>query len=269
MHRAMRIAGYTVRDQLQRKSFYALLAVAVLLVLSLRGCYDASYIVNNQPVTGVAVAWHASLFAFHLIAGCMLILSVLISMRIFTTEQNDGSMVLYLSRPVSRPQYVMGRIAGLWALVSVFMFVLHATIFLIAWQKTGTIIPGYLLASLICCANLFFVIALTSLFSLFMPGFITALTTLAVIGAGFLSDGGHRVMSSQMAKSVFNGSVAADIPLWRLLYPKLYMVQHYAATLISKDEFQAIGPVHPLVNVAAFCAVIMAVLLFVFERREV
>lgn len=269
MPKAMRIARYTVQDQLQRKSFYVFLAVAVLLVLSLRGCYDASYVVNNQPVTGVAVAWHASLFAFHLIAGCMLLFAVLIAMHIFTTEQNDGSMVMYLSRPVSRPQYVMGRIAGLWVLVSVFMFMLHATIFLIAWQKTGGIIPGYLFASLICCANLFFVIALSSLLSLFMPGFITALTVLAVIVAGFLSDGGHRVMSSQMAKGLFNGFGAADLPLWRMLYPKLYMVQHYAVTLISKDEFQAIGPVHPLVNVLLFCAVIVAVLLFVFDRKEV
>ena len=269
MDKVLRIAWYTVQDQLQRKSFYMLLAVAMLLVLSLRGCYDASYVINHQPVDGVAVARYASLFAFHLIANGMLLMAVLISMSILPNDHSDGTMVLYLSRPVSRPQYVLGRLGGLWLLVSLFMLLLHTTIMLIAWQKTGVVLPGYLAASLICSLNIFFAIGLTLLCSLILPGFVTALTALAIIGLGFISDNAIRLMHSSMAHNVLQNSAASEPSGWRLIYPKLSMVQHYGATIISNHEFQAIGPVHPLVNVALYCAVVVAILLFVFARKEI
>jgi ABC-type transport system involved in multi-copper enzyme maturation permease subunit len=269
LNRTIHIAWHTVQDQLRRKSFYVLLAVAVLIVFSLRGCYDTSYMVNNQPIESAAVAWHASLFAFHLIAFAMLIMAVLISMSVFSKDHKDGTMVLYLSRPVARREYVLGRITGLWLLISVFMQVLHGAVFLIAWQKTGALLPGYLVASLICCLNLFFVIVLTALLSLFMPGFVTALASMAIIFFGFVSDGGARLLSSPMVQTVFNNAVPTEPAWWRLLYPKLAMVQHYAVTIISRENFQAIGPVHPFVNVLIFCAGIIALLLVVFDRREI
>lgn len=269
MDKVLRIAWYTVQDQLQRKSFYLLLAVSLLFVLSLRGCYDASYTINHQTVNSIAVARHASLFVFHLVAGGMLLMAVLISMSILPVDQSDGTMVLYLCRPISRPQYVLGRLAGLWLLVSLFMFVLHATIMLIAWQKTDAILIGYLAASLICSLNLIFAIGLTLLCSLIMPSFVAALTTLAIIGFGFVSDGAIRLMNTPMAQGVFQNSAAQEPAWWRLIYPKLSMVQHYGATIITGDEFQTIGPVHPLVNVAVCCAIVVAILLFVFARKEI
>ena len=269
LNRTVHIAWHTVQDQLQRKSFYVLLATAVLLVFSLRGCYDASYMVNNQPIESASVAWHASLFAFHLIAFAMLIVAVLISMSVFPKDHRDGTTVLYLCRPVSRREYVLGRISGLWLLISVFMLVLHGAVFLIAWQKGGALIPGYLAASLICCFNLFFVLVLTALLSLFMPGFFTALASMAIIFFGFVSDGGARLLNSPMVQTVFSNAVPPEPAWWRLLYPKLAMVQHYAVTIISRDSFQAIGPVHTLVNVLIFCAGITALLLVVFDRREI
>ncbi|MCF6291135.1 MAG: ABC transporter permease subunit [Desulfobacterales bacterium] len=269
MAKVLRIAWYTVQDQLQRKSFYLLLAVALLLVLSLRGCYNASYMINHQPVDGITVARYASLFAFHLIAGGMLLMAVLISMSILPNDWNDGTMVLYLCRPVSRPQYVLGRLGGLWLLVSLFMLMLHTTVMLIAWHKTGVVLPGYLAASLICSLNIFFAIGLTLLCSLILPGFMTALTALGLIGLGFISDNAIRLMHSSIAHNVLQNSAAPEPAWWRLIYPKLSMVQHYAATMISNDRFQAIGPVHPLVNVALYCAMVVAILLLIFARKEI
>jgi hypothetical protein len=170
---------------------------------------------------------------------------------------------------VSRPEYVLGRITGLWLLISAFMLVLHGAVFLIAWQKGGALIPGYLTGSLICCSNLFFVIVLTTLLSLFMPGFVTALTSMAIIFTGFLSDGGARLLSSPLVQTAFNSAPHPEPAWWRLLYPKLAMVQHYAVTIINRDSFQAIGPVHPLVNVLIYCAGITAILLVVFDRKEI
>lgn len=269
MDKTLRIALYTLQDQLKRRSFHVLLAVSVFFVLILRGCYNASYTVNGQPLSGIEIAWHASLFAFQLIGAGMLLLSVLIANQVFPTDREDGSMVLYLSRPVSRNQYVMGRLLGLWLLASAFMFVLHGTVFLIAWQKTGAVIPGFLVASVLCFVNLFFVIALTSLLSLFMPGFGGAATAMLVIFIGFISDGGQQLWDSTIGSTVLPQGTVQNPAWWRLIYPKLYMVQHYAATVISGDEFHRFGPVHPLVNVLLYCAALTGALLLVFQNKDI
>ena len=268
MSKLLLIAGHTVQDQLKRRSFYVLLALGLFFVLTLRGCYDANYTVNGQSVSGVSVAWHASLFAFQLIASGMLMLSVLLATPVFTTDQQDGSMVLYLSRPVSRSQYLLGRLLGVWLLLSVFMLALHGTVFLIAWQKSGGMIPGYITASLLCSVNLLFAITLSSLLSLFMPGFPAAALSLVIIVVGFISDGGQQLLNSQLVKAAFSGA-DTDAAWWRLLYPKLYILQNYAVTVINGDEFHSFGPVHPLVNVVMYCAALLVLLHFIFTRRDV
>jgi ABC-type transport system involved in multi-copper enzyme maturation permease subunit len=269
MDKTLRIILHTLQDQLQRRSFHVLLAVSIFFVLMLRGCYDASYTINGQPLSGAEIARQASLFAFHLVAGGMLLLSVLIATPVFPTDQEDGSMVLYLSRPVSRSQYLMGRLLGIWLLASAFMFALHAAVFLIAWQKTGLAIPGFLAASLLCSINLLFVVTLTSLLSFFMPGFTCAAAVMLIIFIGFVSDGGQRLLDSTMGRAVLHDAAARHAAWWRLLYPKLYMVQHYAATVINGDEFHHFGPVHPLVNVLLYCAALTAMLFFAFQRKEI
>jgi ABC-type transport system involved in multi-copper enzyme maturation permease subunit len=269
MSKAGRIAWFTLQDQLQRKSFYVLLAAAMLFVFTLRGCYDANYMINNRPVAGVTVAWHASLFAFQLIAFAMLIMAVLLAMAVFPHDAQDGTMILYLARPLSRRAYVLGRITGLWLLASIFMLALHGTVLLIAWQKTGAFIPDYLAASLVCCVNLFFAIVLTALLSFLVPGFMTAFIALAIICFGYLSDSGIRFLHNPMVQTVFTDGPTPEPARWRLLYPKLAMVQHYAATIISHDPFRAIGPVHPLVNVLTYSAVLVWVLLLVFDHCEI
>jgi len=267
MHKVLLIAGHTVQDQLRRRSFYALLALSLFFVLTLRGCYDANYTVNGETVSEASIAWHASVFAFQLIAFGALLLSVLLAGPVFPNDRQDGGMVLYLARPVSRPQFLVGRMLGVWLLLAGFMFTLHGAVFCIAWQKTGVILPGFLSASLLCTVNLLFAVILAALLSLFMPGFATAALSLAIIFFGFVSDGGQRLLESQPVRTVLNGN-PGEAAWWRLIYPKLYMLQHYATTVITGDAFHQIGPVHPLINVLLYCAALLAALLYVFSGRD-
>lgn len=269
MNKLQIIISDTLLDQLKRRSFYVLLAVSVLLVLTIRSCYNVNYSINNQIVDPETIAWHASLFAFHLVGGLVLFMAVLLSMRLFKNDRHDGTMIFYLSRSVARWQYGLGRVAGVWLLSSMFMFCLHATIFFIVWSKSGEILPGYLIASLLCTINILFVILLTSILSFFMPGFICAMTVMAGVSLGFLSDGGHRILSSHVVKSMLMDSSTAAPSLWRSLYPKLLMVQEYAATFISHDYFQAFGPVHPVVNVLFYNAILCILFLLIVNRQEV
>ncbi|MCB2182659.1 MAG: ABC transporter permease [Desulfobulbaceae bacterium] len=269
MNKLWIILSDTLQDQLKRKSFYVLLTLSVLIVLTLRGCYNVNYTVNNQTIDPASIARHASLFAFHLITVSVLLMAVLLSMRMFQNDRQDGTMIMYMSRPISRWQYGFGRVAGVWLLTSLFMFCLHATIFAIAWAKSGEILYGYLVASVICTINIFFVILLTSLLSFFMPGFICAMTVTALVTVGFLSDGGLRIANSQIVKSMLTHPSTQAPSIWRIFYPKLLMVQQYAATFFNRDNFQAIGPVHPVVNVFLYSLALLIVFLLVVDRQEV
>jgi ABC-type transport system involved in multi-copper enzyme maturation permease subunit len=269
MNNVIKIMAYTMRDQMRHKSFYVLLGLSILFVLTIRGCYDSRYTINGKMVDNATVAWQVSKIVFQLIAAGMFLMVSMLSMKIFSRDHEDGSVVLFLSRSVFRWQYVLGRVAGIWALCFVFMFILHLTIFLTVWAKTGTIISGYLTASLVCSINLLFVIACTCFLSLFMPDFISALSAMGILFVGFISDGGYQIIHSDIARSAVPSSTNWGPALWRVLYPKVFMVQAYANAIISKSEFHNMGPFHPLLNISFFILLIMTLMLGCFHRKEI
>ena len=269
MGNVVKIIGYTILDQIRQRSFLVLLGIGILLVLLLRSCYGGSYTVNGRQIDGVTLAWHASKIAFHVIVVAMYLVTALMAMKVFGRDRDDGSTVLFLSRPVPRWQYAIGRIAGVWLLSFAFMFVLHGTMFCIMWLKTGGVIPGYLLASCVCSLNLLFAVSLICLCSLFMPDIIAALAGLGVIIVGFVSDGGHQLMNSDLVKSAMPSAMTVNPALWRIFYPKLFMVQSFAESLITKNDFTGMGPVHPVINVALFTGLIVAALILYFNKKEI
>ena len=269
MHNVIKIAGYTLQDQMRHKSVYVLLGIAILFILMIRGCYDGGYSVNGSLVDSATVAWHVSKIVFHLITIGMFLMAAMLSMKIFSRDHADGSAVLFLSRSVFRWQYVLGRIMGTWVLCLVFMFILHLTILLMVWAKTGVIISGYLSASLVCSVSLLFVIACVCLFSLFMPDFISALFTMGIVFVGFISDGGYQIFNSDIVRATVSSAVNFEPALWRVLYPKVFMVQAYADAIISNGEFHRMGPFHPLLNLFFFIFLILALLERAFNRKEI
>ena len=260
---------YTMRDQMRHKSFYILLGLSILFTLTIRGCYDSGYTVNGKMVDIATVAFHVSKIIFHLIAAGMFLMVSMLSMKIFSRDHKDGSMILFLSRSVVRWQYVLGRITGTWALCLVFMFILHLTIFLTVWLKTGTIISGYLTASLVCSINLLFVIVCVCFLSLFMPDFISALFTMGIVFIGFISDGGYQIINSDIVRSAIPSAINGEAALWRVVYPKVFMLQAYADSIISKSEFHKMGPFHPLLNLSLFILLIIMLMLGSFSRKDI
>ncbi len=180
------------------------------------------------------------------------------------------TIVLFLSRSVFRWQYILGRVTGTWVLCLVFMFILHFTIFLTVWVKTGTIISGYLTASLVCSINLLFVIACVCFLSLFMPDFISALFTMGILFVGLISDGGYQIINSDIVRSAVPSSSTNWGPaLWRVVYPKVFMLQAYADAIINKSEFHNMGPFHPLLNLSLYIFLIMLLMLACFNRKGI
>jgi ABC-type transport system involved in multi-copper enzyme maturation permease subunit len=269
MNNFFKIAGFTVVDQMKHKSFYVLLVISILFVLMIRGCYQGEYIVNGKQINNITLAWQVSKIVFQIIAVAMFFMVSMLAMKIFSRDQADGNLILFLSRPVFRWQYVLGRITGTWALCLVFMFLLHLTIFLTVWAKTGTPIPGYLTASLVSSINLLFVIVCVCFLSLFMPDFISAVFTMGILLVGFISDGGQQILNNEIVKSAVAPTANTDPALWRILYPKVFMVQAYADSIISQSQLSPMGPFHPLLNLSVFILLIMTLLLISFNKKEI
>jgi ABC-type transport system involved in multi-copper enzyme maturation permease subunit len=267
MNNLIRISIITIKDQMRQKSFYVLLTIAVVFVLLIRGCYHGNYVVNGQQVDNVSVAWHASLFVFHFIAAGMFVMTAMLSMGIFSRDREDGSMVMFLSRSVDRWQYVLGRIAGTWVLSAAFMFILHLTIFLIVLANNGGMIPGYLTASLLCSVNLLFGIVLTCFLSLFLPNVMAAVFTLGIIGISFVSDGAYQAMQSALIRQMISSE--NHVSLWWILFPKVYMLQHYASTLITNKAFDGMSSTYVWANIVFYTAASAAAALWCFYRSEI
>lgn len=269
MNNFFKIAAFTVVDHMKHKSFYVLLVISILFVLMIRGCYQGEYIVNGKQINNIMLAWQVSKIVFQIIAVGMFFMVSMLAMKIFSRDQADGSLILFLSRPVFRWQYVLGRITGTWALCLVFMFLLHLTIFLTVWTKTGAPIPGYLTASLVSSINLLFVIVCVCFLSLFMPDFISAVFTMGILLVGFISDGGQQILNNEIVKSAITPTANTDPALWRILYPKVFMVQAYADSIISQSQLSPMGPFHPLLNLSVFILLIMTLLLISFNKKEI
>jgi ABC-type transport system involved in multi-copper enzyme maturation permease subunit len=267
MNNLTRISVITLKDQMRRKSLYLLLAIAVIFILLIRGCYQGDYFINGRHVESSTMAWHASLLLFHFIAAGMFLMTSMFSMGIFSRDRDDGSMVMFLSRPVDRWQYVLGRIVGTWVLSTTFMFILHLTIFLIVLAHTGEGIAGYLTASLLCSVNLLFAIVLTCFLSLFLPNVMAAIFTLGIIGISFLSDGAYQIMQSELIRQMLSGESSTS--LWRIIFPKVYMLQHYASTSITNYAFDGMSPVYVWSNIVFYTGALLAAALWRFYRSEV
>lgn len=265
----VKIVQYTIADQMRYKSFYVLLAISMGFIFLIRGCYSSDYTINGRQVDNIASAWIASRIVFQVIVMGMLFMASMVSMKIFTRDQKDGSVHLFLSRPVNRWEYVLGRIIGIWLFFLFFMLVLHFTICLIVWFNTHEMILGYVWASFVCSVNLLFMISAVCLFSLFLPDFISAMVALGVMCLGFISDGGVKLFSAEIAKALAPNLAITEPALWRVFFPKLFMVQAYGDSIISQNGFMGIGPVHPLLNVSGFIVLLLTITVFVFHKKEI
>jgi hypothetical protein len=102
------------------------------------------------------------------------------------------------------------------------------------------------------------------LLSLYLPDFISALTTMGALFFGLILDG-WQVLSASMPGI----GVAQHPPFWKIVYPKVFMVQAWANAVISGEQFNNIGPINPLVNVTLWALLIFALLIVTFNKKEI
>jgi ABC-type transport system involved in multi-copper enzyme maturation permease subunit len=270
----IKIAKYTLADEVQHKSFIVMFIMCALFVFLIRGCYKGNYVVNGQWLDAEAVAWKVSKVTFHIIATGVMFIAALLSMRVFKQDRDEGMLSCILSKPIDRWQYVTGKILGLWVLSVLFMFILHAIIFLIALMNTGAIIPEYLISSLPCSFNLLFVILAVLLLSLIMPDIAAFLCFMGIGIVSFLAEGIYSITHSHMMQVMTQQSSSypdSGLAWWKIVYylwPKLSGTQQWASSLIGNEAFHGFGPVHPLLNILFYCLILGSFLFWKFRNAD-
>jgi ABC-type transport system involved in multi-copper enzyme maturation permease subunit len=265
------IAKHTLNDEMRQKSFIVMCCICALGVFLIRGCYGGNYMVNGQLLDPGTITATIAKVTFHIIATGVLIVAALLAMRLFKRDRDEGMQAFILSKPISRHQYVAGKILGTWALSVLFMFILHGIIFLITSIQMKVVIPGYLTASLLCAVNLLFAVLAVCLLSLLLPDIMAFLCVLAIGIAGFVGDTVHAVSQSQMVQAMLQQHAAQQPGLsgWEIVYyawPKLLGTQQLATTLFGGESFR---PLYPLANVLFYCLIIGVMVFWRFRKEDI
>jgi ABC-type transport system involved in multi-copper enzyme maturation permease subunit len=271
----IRIAKYTLIDEVRQKSFIIMFVICAIFIFLVRGCYQGNYTVNGQFLDAATVVRAVSKVTFHVIGAGAMFITALLSMRVFRRDRDDGMQSCILSKPIARWQYVMGKIIGLWVLSVLFMFILHNIVFLITSINLQVVMPEYLMASMLCSLNLLFVVIAVLLLSLLMPDIVAFLCVMGIGVAGLVADGISALSRSQMAQAMLQQPGAhptSDLTVWKVIYylwPKLSGAQQSASSLISSEPFHGFGPIYPLINVLLYCLILGALLFRRFGKEDI
>jgi ABC-type transport system involved in multi-copper enzyme maturation permease subunit len=270
-----RIAGYTILDEVRQKSFVIMFAICAVCVFLVRGCYHGDYMVNGQSLDAGTIVRALSKVTFHIIGAGVMVIAALLSMRIFRRDRNEGMQSCVLSKPIARWQYVAGKIAGLWVVSVLFMFILHGIVFLVTSVSLNVFMPEFLVASLLCSINLLFVVVAVLFLSLLMPDIVAFLCVLGIGIAGFVADGIAAASHSQMAQAMMQQPGAgphADLTWWKVVYyvwPKLLGVQQSATSLLGSEPFHGFGSLYPFINVLLYCLILGSLLFRRFRNEDI
>ena len=267
----IRIAKYTLTDEVRQKSFVIMFVICAIFIFLIRSCYQGNYMVNGQVLDAGTIIRVVSKVTFHVIAAGVMLITALLSMRVFRRDRDDGMQSCILSKPIARWQYVAGKILGLWALSIIFMFILHSIVFIITSINLKVVMPEYLIASLLCSFNLLFVVVAVLLLSLLMPDIVAFLCVMGIGIIGFVADGIFAISHSQMAQAMIQqpGS-QSDLTWWKFVYylwPKLSGTQQFASSFIGSEGFHGFGSIYPLINILIY-GLILGTLLFRRFRNE-
>ena len=267
------ISKYTLTDEVRQKSFIVMFVLCVLAILMVRGCYSGNFMVNGRALDADTVVRVVSRVIFHLIAAGSAVLAALLSMRVLGRDRDEGMMACILSKPITRRQYVAGKILGLWVLSIGFMFILHFIIFALASFNLGAVMAEFLVASLLCSLNLLFVVLAVLLISLVTSDIMAFLSVMGIGVVSFVLDGIFAISRSAMGQAMMQQTGSqSDVSVWKVIYylwPKLSGVQQFASSLIGREEPVGFVSLYALANILVYILIVGALLFRRFQKTDI
>jgi hypothetical protein len=138
-----------------------------------------------------------------------------------------------------------------------------------------TVIPDYLIASLLCAFNLLFVVIAVLLLSLLLPDIIAFLCVMGIGVASWIADGIYILSNSHMVQAMMHQprtppkSGLTLVKIVYYLWPKLSGTQLWASSMIGREEFQGYGSLYPFINVLLYCLIVGVLLFWRFKNEDI
>lgn len=268
--RILAIAGNTYREAIRMRLF---LLLALTGVASLAGgLYFKEFNLGSSELRFI------SDFGFGAMTFLGSIVSVVLTVQLFFGEIERRTAIPILAKPISRSEYLLGKLLGIWGTVCSFIAILTAALVLTLWIRLnqldldlgelaslgqGVSFTGVVIFALLQCFRLMALAAITSffcsyatssLFAVFMGFFAWILTQMRSVIAAHWGQGGG--VAEQAAKLI------------SLLVPDLRAFELGGALVDARSV--ALGDVASLVLYAFAYTLLYGFLAgAVFNKREI
>jgi ABC-type transport system involved in multi-copper enzyme maturation permease subunit len=263
------ISGNTIKEGLRNKLFYILLGVAVLFLLLVRGCMSGSMAINSEQLGPKQIADFGFILGFHVIIFWGLALAGLLSMGALPGDIESGIITVFISKPISRFQYLMGKFIGVSAVVLLNVAILGVGFFFLAFLRTGVWEFKFFISLGVFALNIFMLISFVFLVSL-----ATARIIAMVLGivAYIFSVGIDIVFYFDKIRMVFENSSSkflfVILKVFYFVFPQWGSTQFYAASFVSEIFGNSVMSFWPVIHTLVYIMLFWLVMVLFFRRKE-
>ncbi|MEE4273009.1 MAG: ABC transporter permease [Thermoanaerobaculales bacterium] len=172
------IAANTFREALRDRILYLFLGFAVALLASskLFGILtvgDQAKIIKDVGLAGIQFF--------------LMLIAVMMSVLLISREVDSRTVYYILAKPVRRWQFLVGKVAGLVAVVLVNLALMTSVLLLFVWLYGGGFDPKLIIATAFIGLEMSLLVAFAALFSVLTRPILASVFTLAVFIVGHLS----------------------------------------------------------------------------------
>jgi ABC-type transport system involved in multi-copper enzyme maturation permease subunit len=261
------IAGNTLKEGLRNRLLYILLGIALLIIFSSRGCMSScSASFQGNQLSDYEVARNVTTVVFHIIMFWSLTVAGLLSMGAVLGDIESGVITVFISKPISRFEYLFGKFVGVSLISIINIALLGLGLFFVSYSKTLICQYDIFLACAVFTLNIFLLISFIFLISLISTRIIAM-----AIGIIFylMSVGLDIPLYFDSIRYGLTGSEASLLTL-KILYfalPQWGATQFYATSFIY-DVFSSSMSFWPIPHTLIYTVFIWLLMVLLFGRKE-
>jgi ABC-type transport system involved in multi-copper enzyme maturation permease subunit len=260
------ISGNTIKEGLRNKMFYILLGIALVFVLIGRACMTGQMNIQDHTLSGEEMVSFGTIIGFHIIIFWALTLAGLLSMGAILSDVETGIITTFISKPITRFEYLIGKFIGVLAVVLLNVVILAVGFSILAFLR-AKIFPFSLLAALgIFTVNIVLLVSFIFLVSLVSSRIIAMI--FGILGY-LLSIGIDIPIYFDAIRERMVGSSVASL-IMKIFYfaiPQWGSTQFYAASFIS-DTFRQSMSFWPVIHTLLYIGLVWICMVFVFGKKE-
>lgn len=254
LSRIFAVAGNTVREAIRNRVLYTLVAFALILICSSIVLSNLSYVEQRRILQDLAFA-SARLFG--------VVIAIAVGINLIYKEVERRTIYTVLAKPISRPEFLVGKYLGLVATIwlqVVVMAVAFAAVSLIDESPFGW---SHAAAFGLLAMELAIVVAVATFFSAFTTPMLAAMFTTGIWVAGNLT--------RDMVELARQTDVGYIVSAARALYQVLPDISAFNLSLKASHGLPiAPGPevLAPLAYGSVYVMATLLVASFIFQRRD-